>query len=185
MSVKETNLRRRILKPTRLTTPDVENFMKSHAIVHGKTVGKDGQAYDQVVARVLIDPCTGTKNIHYYTDSIETARRIAMKIPKHLRPWLNDEMSTYSFGKKASWHNEIIFFSNRHFGIKEWTGRPSSNNVGPFWSKKVEEKSNNSTDVYVDIWGKMTNVGEVSDIQIDSSQVDSRSTLHQQLYGTH
>ena len=81
MSVKETNLRRRILKPTRLTTPDVENFMKSHAIVHGKTVGKDGQAYDQVVARGLIYPCTGTKNIHYYTDSIETARRIAMKIP--------------------------------------------------------------------------------------------------------
>ena len=58
MSVKETNLRRRILKPTRLTTPDVENFMKSHAIVHGKTVGKDGRKESIMAQRdhLLLQP---------------------------------------------------------------------------------------------------------------------------------
>jgi len=180
MSVNETKLRRRLLKPTRLTTSEVSHFMKSHAIIHGKTIGKDGQAYEQVVARVLIDPDTGRKNIHYYTNKLETARRIAMKMPRHMRPWINDEMSTFSIGLKETWHNEPIFFSDRHFGIKEWQGRPSSNNVGPHWVKKDKEVSNNPTDKYVDIWGRMTNVGEVSDIQIDTTL-----SLHQQLYGTH
>ena len=73
---RESKLLRRLLRPTRLTVSQVSHFMKSDAIVHGKTVN-NGQTYDQVVARVLIDPETGTKNIHYYTDNLETARRIA------------------------------------------------------------------------------------------------------------
>ena len=139
MSVNETKLRRRLLKPTRLTTSEVSHFMKSHAIIHGKTIGKDGQAYEQVVARVLIDPDTGMKNIHYYTNKLETARRIAMKMPRHMRPWVNDEMSTFSIGLKETWHNEPIFFSDRHFGIKEWQGRPSSNNVDLTGSRKTKK----------------------------------------------
>ena len=168
MSVNETKLLRRLLRPTRLTVSQVSHFMKSDAIVHGKTV-KDGKAYDQVVARVLIDPETGTKNIHYYTDNLETARRIAMKMPRHMRPWLNNEMSTFSIGLQETWHNEPTFIENRHFGIKEWEGKPSSRHTGPYWIKKVKEVSNNPTDDYVDILGRMTNVGEVSDIQIDTT----------------
>jgi len=142
--------------------------MKSDAIIHGKTIGKDGEAYDQVVARVLIDPDTGTKNIHYYTNKLETARRIAMKMPRHMRPWLNNEMSTFSIGLQETWYHEPTFIENRHFGIREWEGKPSSRQVGPFWVKTTEQ-SNNPKDDYVDILGRSVNVGDVSDIAIDST----------------
>jgi hypothetical protein len=168
MSANESKLLRRLLRPTRLTTQDVAHFMKSHAIVHGKTIGKDGKAYDQVVARILIDPDSGVWNIHYYTDKLETARRIAMKLPKHMRPWANNQMSTMSLGKQERWFNEPIFFSDRHFKVQEWQGKPSSRNIGPFWVKTNEE-SNNPKDDYVEILGSLVNVGEVSDIAIDSS----------------
>ena len=167
MSVNETKLLRRLLRPTRLTVSQVAHFMKSDAIIHGKTVN-NGQAYDQVVARVLIDPETGTKNIHYYTDNLETARRIAMKMPRHMRPWLNNEMSTFSIGKKERWYNEPILFSDRHYKVQEWQGKPSSRQVGPFWVKTTEQ-SNNPKDDYVDILGRSVNVGDVSDIAIDST----------------
>ena len=44
MSANESKLLRRLLRPTRLTTQDVAHFMKSHAIIHGKTIGKDGDS---------------------------------------------------------------------------------------------------------------------------------------------
>ena len=191
MSVNETKLLRRLLKPSFLPVQETHHFMKSDAIIHGKLdtgkLDKDGNPIliDQVVARILIDPDSGTINIHYYTDSRIVAGEIAKRLPRSKKPWMNNQMSTFSFGKQETWHNNPILFSDRHFGIKEWNGRPSSRHTGPYWVKKVKEVSNNPTDDQVDIWGRMTNVGEVSDIQIDTSQVDSRPTLHQQLYGTH
>ena len=176
MSVNETKLLRRLLKPSFLPVQETHHFMKSDAIIHGKLdtgkLDEDGKPIliDQVVARILINPDDrNTVHIHYYTNSRAVAGEIAKRLPRSKKPWMNNQMSTFSFGKQETWHNNPIHFANRHYGIKEWKGRPSSNNVGPYWIKKVKEVSDNPKDDYVDIWGRMTNVGEVSDIQIDTT----------------
>lgn len=170
---RELALRRRILRPRYVNIAEVGHFYKSHAVHHGFRVvykevdGKEKRfEYPIEVARFMVNPQDeGCVHIVYFTDDREIAKTIAALIPQEYRPWMNDQRSTFSFGKKESWHNEPTFSTSWHTRVKEWNGRPSANQVGPFWIKaapKVYEPS---------IWlqGRKVEVGEVSDLQVDTT----------------
>ena len=163
---RELALRRRILRPRYVNIAEVGHFYKSHAVIHGFRIGKDGKQYPTEVARFMVNPQDpGCVHIVYFTSDRATAKTIAGLIPQEHRPWMNDQRSTFSFGKKESWHNEPTFSTSWHTRVKLWNGRPSANQVGPFWIKAAPKVSEPS------IWlqGRKVEVGEVSDLQVDAT----------------
>tara|TARA_R110000744_G_scaffold162422_2_gene279049 strand:- start:4296 stop:4943 length:648 start_codon:yes stop_codon:yes gene_type:complete len=169
----ELALRRRILRPRYVNIAEVGHFYKSHAVIHGvRVVTKevDGKKkrfeYPIEVARFMVNPQDpGCVHIVYFTGKRATAQDIARLIPKDRRPWMNDQRSTFSFGKKESWHNEPAFSTSWHTRVKEWNGTPSANQVGPFWIKAKPKAYEPS------IWlqGRKVAIGDVGDAQIDTN----------------
>lgn len=172
MGDKQLALKIRILRPSYLTVDQVEHFLKSHAIVHGTVVGKDGKTRPQVVARYLINPDEpNVPNIHYYTDRKETALRIQAKFDANWKPWNPDNArarkSTYSFGKREDWFNEPLLSDSFITKLQRWEGTSSSRHVGPYWNPRPKTES-----VPRRVWiqGRLEDPEEVSDIQLGVSE---------------
>ena len=168
-----------IHRPTRKEVPEVLHYLKSHAIVHGYTLGKPKPGstkrpkYPQVVARFLINPDEpNVPHIHFYTRNNETRRRIMRMFSVAWQPWNKDNprsrMSTYSYGVREWFFNEPVFSPT--FGIKltKWQGDSTSAHAGPYWYKKTEEP----VKPVVWIQGRQEEPGDVSDIQVDTVPKD-------------
>ena len=158
-----------IHRPTRKEVPEVLHFLKSHAIVHGYTVGKDGKKYNQVVARFLVNPDEpNVPHIHFYTANNETRRRIMRMFKVAWQPWNKDNersrKSTYSYGKREWFFNEPIFATTFGIRLVKWAGDSTSAHAGPYWYKKTEEP----LEPVVWIQGRQEEPGDVADIQVDT-----------------
>ena len=170
---KEAALRRRILKPHFLTVDQVQHFYKSDALTHGfRRVTKevDGKEvstdYPIEIARKLVNPQDPTCiHWHYLTDNHSTAQDIARLMPRSQKPWMNDQRSTFSYGKEKTWYSEPAFSTSFRTRIKEWMGKPNSRHAGPFWTKSEPTKRTPT------IWlqGRKVEAGDVSDFQVDTT----------------
>ena len=170
MGDKQLKLKARILKPSYLTVDQVQHFMKSHAVVHGTVVGKDGKVRPQVIARYFENPDEpNVPHIHAYTNKKEKALRIFNMFKVAWQPWNPENerarMNTFSYGQKETWFTPPVFSDSFVTKLQMWQGKPSSRHVGPYWYSRKEP-----TNRVVWIQGRLEDPEEVSDIQVGQTE---------------
>lgn len=167
----QTRARQLILRPTRLEVGDIEHFLYGRPILHGVVTKKDGTQVNQVVARFLVDPDNMDKpHIHYYTNSIKTARKIAKLFRTSWQPWNPENerarMSTFSFGKKETWYQEPCFSTSwfTRLGKEKPVTSKVTGAYGTYNADPAEP-----TSPWIMVNGSKVPVDQVDDILIDTN----------------
>mgnify|MGYP003131525696 FL=1 len=157
------------VRPTRLELSQIEHFLYGRGVIYGKVTKADGRQMNQIVARYLVDPDNKkVPHIHYYTDSLKTARRIASMLRVSMQPWNpknpKRRPSTYSFGKKESWHQEPCFSPT--WGVRLTEAKPVTSKVtGPFGT--FHETTADDQGSWMWLQGRKVPLDQVDDILVD------------------
>ena len=186
----------RSIRPTYVEDWVAAGYMKSHGISHGTYIDKHGKLRGRVIARYLINPeDTNTPHIHFYTNNIQTVKRIMNMMPTFMCPWdlrnRKRKHSTYSFGTEFDKDpkSEPVF-GDWIIKLDKWSGTPSPRHVGPYWTR-VPNHPTLDSDQLVEpdepaedmVWiaGRHVKVGAVDNYLVDSTLdlVDHMEALYQ------
>tara|TARA_A100000172_G_scaffold69385_1_gene49440 strand:- start:39 stop:659 length:621 start_codon:yes stop_codon:yes gene_type:complete len=157
------------VRPVRLQPSEVEHFLFGRGVIHGVVTKADGRQVNQIIARFLVDPDNKhVAHIHFFTDSLKTARKIAAMLRPSWQPWRKDNprrrKSTFSIGKKESWHQEPCFSAT--WGVKLTAEKPVTSKVtGPFGTFHETPKSEESPWLWLN--GAKVPVDKVNDLLVD------------------
>ncbi len=157
------------VRPVQLHPADVEHFLFSRGVIHGKITRADGRQLNQIIARFLVDPDNpDVPHIHFFTESMKTKERIANMLRPAWQPWHPDNprrrASTFSIGLKEKWHQEPCFSTN--WMVKLTEKKPVTSKVtGPFGTFHETPKEDESPWIWLN--GTKVPVDEVNDLLVD------------------
>ena len=181
----------RKFKPRLISEAATADFIKSHALTHGKYI-HHGTPKGRVIVRYMTNPNDPmVPHLHYYTEHEQTVRRIQNELMSGAhKPWDRNNQrrreSTYSFGVEFpnSRGSEPVFMSNVITKLERWEGRPSKQ-TGPYWTRIPGQidvtKDTEPQGQRVFVNGELVDPGKVPDVLIDSTTSDLLSYYEKQL----
>jgi hypothetical protein len=157
------------VRPVRKQPSEVEHFLFGRGVIHGVVTKANGQQFNQIIARFLVDPDNkDVPHIHFFTESLKTARKIAAMLRPSWQPWRKDNprrrKSTFSIGLKESWHQEPCFSPT--WGVKLTEEKPTTSKVtGPFGTFNEAATTDESPWMWLN--GTKVPVDKVNDLLVD------------------